>query len=58
MNVFFGRRFAIWADKGDPESMNVAIRANVLLERGFAPAPGGLALEPDSPSPVRPAKEI
>ena len=41
MNVFLGLRYAIWAGEGDPDPMDVAARANALLERGLARDAGG-----------------
>ena len=41
MNVFLGLRYAIWAKPGDPDSDDVAARANVLLTRGLAADPSG-----------------
>ena len=57
MNVFLGLRYAIWGGEGDPAPMDVAARANALLESGLARDAGESPLEPDSRSPVRPAKE-
>lgn len=36
MNVFLGLRYAIWSQKGDPPSTEVADAANTLLARGIA----------------------
>ena len=41
MNVFLGLRYAIWGGEGDPAPMDVAARANALLERGLARDAGG-----------------
>ena len=36
MNVFLGLRYVIWAREGDPESDEIAKRANALLASGIA----------------------
>ena len=36
MNVFLGLRYVIWAREGDPDSDEIAKRANALLASGIA----------------------
>ena len=36
MNVFLGLRYVIWARAGDPDSDEIAKRANALLASGIA----------------------
>ncbi len=36
MNVFLGLRYVIWAREGDPDSDEIATRANALLASGIA----------------------
>ena len=36
MNVFLGLRYVIWAREGDPDSDEIAKRANALLAGGIA----------------------
>ncbi|MGB7407956.1 MAG: TetR/AcrR family transcriptional regulator, partial [Pontixanthobacter sp.] len=35
MNVFLGLRYAIWRAEGDPLTLDVAARANMLLAKGI-----------------------